>query len=249
MQKRNQVIQFAVMERQLLPELEVDAVRYGPKAWKISNFDYLNAAESHESVDYHTLTWDNRSINLDTLTLPTNQLLTGVRFILNKGRLALQIRGTDVDYDTGKLINLEKSVWINNGDEERTKITIEGGDVPSRSPNLATPIDSIGKYVEFQPSNIDKDIGQVTVPYIESILLEASDPRPLSGVGFYYKHDPEYSGFIAVKLIAFDLQPTVQPPQTHAKHHATNNEDPSALPTNLNISNGKEKSVTKNLQK
>lgn len=239
LRKHNRVIQFSVIERDILPDAEVDpVVRYGPNAWKISDFDYLKSSESKEGVDYHTLTWDNRSMNLDTIVLPSNQVLTGVRFILIDGRLALQIRGTDIDFNTWKLMNLEQSVWINNAAnlEERKKIEVLGRDVPTRSINLHNPVNSVNKFIEFEPSDVRRDLAQVSVPYIESVLLEASDPQALAGLGLFYKTDQQYSGFIAIKLIAYDLQPTIEPPNPHAVYHLKTGAVESALPTNLNLS-------------
>lgn len=239
LRKHNRVIQFSIIERDILPDAEVDpVVRYGPNAWRISDFDFLNSNESEEGVDFHQLTWDNRSMNLDTIVLPSKQVLTGVRFILLDGRLTLQVRGTDVDYNTGKLVNLEQSVWINNAadSEGRKKIEVLGRDVPTRSINLHSPIDSINKFVVFESSDVRRDLAQVTVPYIESVLLEASDPQALSGVGLFYKSDQHFSGFIAIKLIAYDLQPTIEPPNPHAVYHLKTGAVESVLPTNLNLS-------------
>lgn len=240
LQKRNRVIQFVIAERELQPEAEVDNVRYGPNQWLASKFDFLNASDSQEAIDYHTLTWQHRSINLDTVVLPAHQVMTGVRFILLDGRLAVQIRATDIDFVSGKLIKLEQSEWINHVNSgERTKIEIRGGDVPTRSQNVHHPVDSVNRFVEFQPTSMQKDIAQVTVPYIESVLLEASDPQPLSGLGLYYKDDAEHSGFIAVKLIAYELQPSIGAPAPHAVYHLKQNaSDTNALPTNLNLNSG-----------
>lgn len=240
LQKRNRVIQFVILERELQPEAEVNSVRYGPNQWQASTFDFLNSSDSKEGVDYHTLTWENRSINLDTIALPAHQVLTGVRFMLHDGRLAVQIRATDIDFNSGKLIHLEQSEWINSVDsKQRSKIEIRGGNVPTRTLSVHNPVDSANKFVEFEPSSVQKDVAQVTVPYIESVLLEASDPQPLSGLGLYYKGDAEYSGFIAVKLIAYELQPNIFPSAPHAVYHLkANASDINALPTNLNLNSG-----------
>lgn len=240
LQKRNRVIQFVILERTLQPNFEVEPMRYGPGQWRASTFNFLNSTESKDGIDYHTLTWQQRSLNLDTIILPPHQVLTGVRFILLDGNLALQIRGTDIDFSIGKLTNLENSEWVNGAaTEERTRIEVKDGDVPSRSKDVHTPVDSRNKYIDFRSTSIQKDLAQVTVPYIESVMLEASDPQPLAGLGLYYKSDVEYSGFIAVKLIAYELQSSIEPPATHAVYHSKENTTTiNALPTNLNLNSG-----------
>lgn len=133
-------------------------------------------------------------------------LLTGIRLQLHDGRLTLEVRGTEFDFYTGKLKNLDKSTWFNNlNQNERTKVVIPEPDAPTRSTNIQQRYDSVDKYVEFGPSDIKKDLAQVTVPYIESVRLEASEPRPLSGAGLYYKGEPGYGGFVAIKLVAYDI--------------------------------------------
>lgn len=211
LKKINRVIQFVISERKLLPEAEVDDARRSPDTWKGVDVDFLNSTESVDGVDYHTLTWENRSINLDTIVLPSTHVLTGIRFKISGGRLALEIRATGINYKTGNLIDLEKSSWISNvGPKERTKIIIDRPDVPTRSAKIQIPIESDGTYLDFESSDIQKDIAQVTIPYIETVLLEASEPRPLAGAGLYYKGDPGFGGFVAVKLIAYDLKPTIK---------------------------------------
>lgn len=71
--------------------------------WKFS----IDSPEVVNGVDYHTLTYQKRSINLDTVLAPAKKIVTGVRFhALDDGVLTIQIRCTDFDYETGELNNL-----------------------------------------------------------------------------------------------------------------------------------------------
>lgn len=70
-----------------------------------------------EGIDYHKLTYEHRSINLDTVTAPQGKTVTGVRFHKRDDKtLELQIRATDFDFETGKnhlaLRNANKYVWV-----------------------------------------------------------------------------------------------------------------------------------------
>lgn len=96
-------------------------------------------------------------------------------------------------------------MWINNLlSKNREQIQIEEPDSPTRTTNIQQRFESDNKFIEFRPTDIKKDLAQLTVPFIESVALEGSEPRPLSGVGLYYKGEIGFGGFIAVKLIAHD---------------------------------------------
>lgn len=204
--KLNRVIQFVISERELYAYGRVDTTYMRKQIWKNDSFDFLSDPISQNGTDYHTLTREHRSINLDTVNIPATMVLTGVRLQVHDGRLTLEVRGTEFDFYTGKLRNLDKSTWFNNlSRNERTKVVIAEPDAPTRTKNIQERYDFDDKYVEFGPSDIKKDLAQVTVPFIESVHLEASEPRPLSGAGIYYKGEPGYGGFVAVKLVAYDI--------------------------------------------
>lgn len=202
----NRVIQFVISERELYAWGGVDTTYMQRQIWKNSSFEFLTDPLSKNGTDYHTLTREHRSINLDTVNLPSSMVLTGVRLQLHDNRLMLEVRGTEFDFVTGKLKNLDQSIWFNNlNRNERTKVVIDEPDAPTRTTNIQERYDFVDKYVEFGPSDIKKDLAQVTVPYIESVHLEATEPRPLSGAGLFYKGEPGYGGFVAIKLVAFDI--------------------------------------------
>lgn len=67
-----------------------------------------------EGIDFHTLTYKNRSINFDTVIVPQGHVVTGARFALFKGHLRLEVRATEFDFETGTLMNLANSTWMGN---------------------------------------------------------------------------------------------------------------------------------------
>lgn len=203
--KINRIIQFTISERELFAFGKVNDTLRRTQIWTDSNIEFLK--DGTNNVDYFTLTREYRSINLDTIVLPLDKIVTGVRFQVQNNRLILAIRATDFDYENGILKNPDQSTWFDNGmDEQRTKINIDEPDSPTRTTNIQNVFDSTNKYVEFTPTDIKKDLAQLTVPFIETVALEASDPRPLSGVGLYYKGENGFGGFIAVKLINYDTR-------------------------------------------
>lgn len=110
----------------------------------------------------------------------------------------------------GKLEHLDKSVWLSTADKKRTKLVLQRPDVPILSPLRSEPDWTPNQYVEFGPSDRDKDAGQVTVPFIDGITVEAK-PTILSGAGLYYKGQPGYGGFIAPLLITYDYESLIIP--------------------------------------
>lgn len=212
--KLNRVIQFVISERELFGYGHVDTTYMSRQIWKNDSFDFLSDPLSQNGTDYYALTREHRSINLDTINIPPSMVLTGVRLQLRDNRLTMEVRGTEFEFHTGKLKNLDKSTWFNNlNRNERTKVVIDEPDAPTRTTNIQERYDAVDKYVEFGPSDIKKDLAQVTVPYIESIHLEASEPRPLAGAGLYYKGEPGYGGFVAIKLVAYDIDDVMKLPR------------------------------------
>lgn len=199
------VIQFTISERELFAFGKVNDTLHRTQIWRNNNIKFLK--DGKENLDYFTLTREHRTINLDAVVLPMDKVVTGIRFQVNGNHLHLEIQATAFDYQTGKLKNHEQSEWINNLQTEqrqRTQIDIIDPDSPTRTTNIQVPFDSENKFIEFRSTDIKKDLAQLTVPYFESVQLEASEPRPLSGVGIYYKGEPGYGGFLAIKLIAYD---------------------------------------------
>lgn len=203
LRKINRVIQFTISERELFAFGKVNDTLRRTQIWKNNSIEFLTNGKN--GIDYFTLSREHRSINLDTIVLPLDKVVTGVRFQAHENRLYLEIRATDFDYDSGKLKNPEQSAWTNNlSSENRQQINIDDPDSPTRTANIQERFDSNNKYIEFRPTDIKKDLAQLTVPYIESVALEASEPKPLSGVGLYYKGENGFGGFIAVELVAHD---------------------------------------------
>ena len=94
--KENGVIQLSISQRTLLPFGQTEETEQD--TWKLSGYQF--AATDHsaiDGVDFFTLTYENRSINLDDLVVPQGKLVTGIRFFNLNGHLTLQIRGERVN--------------------------------------------------------------------------------------------------------------------------------------------------------
>lgn len=152
------------------------------------------------------MSWQNRSVYLDTLIAPPGYVLTGIRFNVVNGNLVLAIKVTRFDFKSGRLF--DSFEWISNYNENRQPIVL---DRPAESSHKlkgqSVPDWSQNRYVQFQPTDIDKDGGQTTVPFIDVQLVQPPNDRPtlLSGAGIYYKGEPGFGGFIAPKVVTYDF--------------------------------------------
>lgn len=203
--KENGVFQLSISQRTLLKYGQTDDSEQD--TWKLADYQYAVSDRGPiDGIDYYTLTYENRSINLDDLTVPNDKLVTGVRFHQLNGHLILQIRATDFDYLSGSLKNIEHNPWVMNPHGGQYEINIEkrinpatgGGDIqrPNQLPN---------SYVRFGSTDFDSDVGQLTIPFVETTPLESKNPIILSGIGLTYKTNDASGGFIAIKTIAYEF--------------------------------------------
>lgn len=160
-----------------------------------------------DGVDYHTLSWQNRSVNLDTIVLPHDSVVTGVRFVAEKECLSLEIRSTKFDFNSGTL--LDENKWIAKDYRERTNLQLTRPE-PNRyydiyGAYLSEPNFMPYKFIKFRPSDPDKDVGQTTVPFIDTQMVRPKNLTPLSGIGIYYKGKPGMGGFIAPAIVVYDM--------------------------------------------
>lgn len=197
--------------------------------------------------DYHTLTWAKRSIDLDDLEAKASHVVTGICLELNKfniytlsnnylkhfigaklrligSHLNLEMRVTEMDFATGKLMDPElTSYWISNDNTEsstnkRTKIELFRPDIPT-SQTASSAIDSLtNQYLEFTHTDMDADAAQTTVPFLDAQEVVSDPAVPLTGLGLYHKGQKLSGGFIAPKVMTLSFTPYLQPPQVIDKY-------------------------------
>lgn len=205
--KVNGVIQLSVSQRTLLPFGQTDESEQD--TWKFAEYQFATTDTGPiNGVDYFTLTYENRSINLDDLVLPQGKLVTGVQFHNLDGHLALQIRATDFDYFTGRLdTNVTLSQWAMNvnGGKNEIKIPKRSNPLETIVPDLYIPENTPDSFVKFGPTDIEFDVGQTTLPIIDTSKVESHNPVALGGVGLTYKQNEESGGFIGLKTITYDF--------------------------------------------
>lgn len=190
----------------MLPDAQLDTLNSS----LISNDSFCVADENaREGVDYHTLTYENRTINLDLITGSRDQVVTGVRYRVHSGALHLEVRFTYFDESTGTLDLTTRSEWKMNSNSIRNTIPTEHLDVPTNSLAQSIAMGSDDKdAVRFVPTGWVRDVAQTTVPFIDSIMIEPPEAVPLAGVGLFYKFQQGHGGYVAPKLYLYDYATT-----------------------------------------
>jgi hypothetical protein len=111
--KRNRIVHLQVQEGRLLPEGQIDVttIRWLPV--------HDSGPDASSGIDYHALTWEKRSVDLDPVRTnkgtvvtgkttnqnrQTNDYPTGVRFRYSSS-LNLEILVTPFNFTTGELLN------------------------------------------------------------------------------------------------------------------------------------------------
>lgn len=85
----------------------------------------------------------------------------------------------------------------------RKLLKIANPDVPTRSPLQSKQDSSTNMYLEFSNSDLERDVGQTTIPFFDIQDVISEYPVPLSGIGIYHKGQPNFGGFIAPKIFTY----------------------------------------------
>lgn len=201
--KKNGIIHLTAIERALLPNARLDDSDKNI----ISNYNFtITDTRVKSGIDYFTMTYDNRTINLDNVVATSrDEVVTGVRFRVHSGSVHLEVRFTYFDEDTGKLDLTTISEWKSNTEIERTPISVEHADIPTKSNEQSIPMGSDdSNSIKFVPTSWVLDMAQTTVPFIDSILIETPQMEALSGVGLFLKSSGGFGGYVAPRLVTQD---------------------------------------------
>ncbi|KAH8281295.1 hypothetical protein KR018_008287 [Drosophila ironensis] len=216
--KSNRIFHLQIQEGELLPR---GAINQSSLEWKPVEKYNIFDRDVKKGVDYHTLSYESRSIDLDDVNTDDNSfVVTGVRFRLVGAHINLEAYYTEFDFKTGQLIQPEStSYWKSNdntdvsGGARREKLRLENADLPTRTIVPSMVQSRHNQYIDFTNTGLDKDAAQSTVPFVDIQDVVSNPPVPLSGIGIYYKGRNGYGGFIGPKIITYDFMPHVQVPK------------------------------------
>ncbi|BFG02405.1 uncharacterized protein DMAD_01914 [Drosophila madeirensis] len=218
--KKNRIFHLQIQEGELLPR---GGINHTTLSWKpVENYNIFDR-DVKKGTDYHTLSYESRSIDLDDVDTDDNSfVVTGVRFRVVGAHLNLEACYSEFDFKTGQLLQPEvNSYWKSNdntdvsGDSKtrREKVSLSNADVSTRTITYSIPQSRHNQYIEFTNTGMDKDAAQSTVPFMDIQDVISNPPVPLSGIGIYYKGRNGYGGFLGPKIITYDFTPHVQVPK------------------------------------
>ncbi|XP_049872978.1 uncharacterized protein LOC126371706 isoform X1 [Pectinophora gossypiella] len=182
-----------------------------PGNWvPVQKFDPLDPG-MRDGVDFHTLSYERRAVDLDELDSPAGSILTGVRFRMLGAHLHFEIRSTPFNFTTGRLYP-EKSIWLSNdntdgnAEKPRKRLELHRPDIPTRT-QTPLPVDSShDQYIEFTHSDFEADAAQSTVPFIDiQPVMPMKGASLASGAGVIHRGSRGSGGFLAVKLSTYDF--------------------------------------------
>ncbi|XP_063233329.1 uncharacterized protein LOC134537042 isoform X1 [Bacillus rossius redtenbacheri] len=210
--KDNRVIHLQIQEGALLPHGEINETSL---SWRPVDDYRISDSDVHNGEDYHTLSWEQRAIDIDDLMVPAGHVLTGVRFRRVGTHMNLEIMATPINFTEGILIQpKEKSLWHANDNTDaslvtpRKRIDLENPDVPTRS-YASQPDSKPDQFLLFTHSDVDADAAQTTVPFLDAQPVSSNPPTLLAGAGIYHKGQRGYGGFVAPKVFTYDYAPHI----------------------------------------
>ncbi|XP_018403321.1 PREDICTED: uncharacterized protein LOC108780187 isoform X2 [Cyphomyrmex costatus] len=208
LRKINRIIHIQIQEGQLLPRggINTSTIEWQP-------VDAFSIMDSHikNGVDYHTIVWEKRALDLDDLLAAPDHLLTGVRFRMVGSRLNLEIMITPFNFTSGSLIQPEeKSFWHSNDVTDRTELKYIDPDIPIRNFVPNEPDSEENQYLNFAPSDRQKDAAQSTIPFLDVQPVIPNPSVPLAGASIFHKGRKGSGGFVALKLTTYDFAPHLQ---------------------------------------
>lgn len=204
--KNARMVHLQIQQARLAPRGRVD-----PRTVEWRPVEPLHIDKFHikEGRDYHTMSYEKRELDLDDVIVPTSHIVTGVKWRMVGAHLNLEVLAAPVNWTAGHLIRpQEKSFWVSSDlTLARQKVVIIDPDLPTRQTQPSQVDSHSDMYVEFTNSDMEKDAGQSTVPYLDTQIVSNEPPAPLSGVGLYHKGQRGYGGYVGPKVITYDYVP------------------------------------------
>ncbi|XP_014295054.2 uncharacterized protein LOC103570784 [Microplitis demolitor] len=218
--KKDYMVHLQIAEAKLLPYGKIDQ---SSVAWKpLEDFDYNEDEKKFYVKSYYGNTkslllgkdYGHPSVvNLDDLKVSKDYIVTGVRFhyadsldcrISQQCAIELQIQIRRFDFPTGRISEFYKPSWVSAGAQNRHELVLEEPDNPLKSSannQLSTP----NQFIRFRPSDLRKDAGQSTVPFLDASEVIGSPLVPLQGLGLYHRGSKGFGGFLALRSVPLNL--------------------------------------------
>lgn len=109
------------------------------------------------------------------------------------------------------LLKKDSPIYVISVDisQKMQHLSLEDKDLPIRTyDNILDSKEH--QYVMFQPSSLEKDGGQSTVPFIDVQNVVSAVPVPLSGVGVIHRGSAVSGGFLGLIILSYNVTPHLQ---------------------------------------
>ncbi|XP_042243112.1 uncharacterized protein LOC121880111 isoform X2 [Homarus americanus] len=209
--KQRRVIHLQVQQGQALPQGQVNVSTIH---WV--DVEPINVFRSgyEEGNHYMKLSYENRSVDLDRLTAPVGHVVTGVRLRMLGSHVNLEVQITPISFTSGEL-KPYKSYWISNDNtpvntkNPRQQFLTSSPDDPTKFPFPSIQDSKPNTYMRFGPTDRIKDVAQLTVPFFDAQDVAPSPSTWFSGVELFHKGQYGSGGFLALKVITYDMTPYI----------------------------------------
>jgi len=137
------------------------------------------------------MSYEQRSMDMDTLEAPDGHVLTGIKLRNLGGHLNLEIQVTPIEFTTGNLY-ADRSTWIANDNtpataKPRKLVPIIMPDVPTKYHGYSNVQTDNDQYIQFDSTSAYKDVSQTSIPFIDSQPVAPKPASWLGGAGLYHK--------------------------------------------------------------
>jgi len=206
--KRGKIIYPQIEQARAMPEGGIDeTTRSWVEPQQIAYSDVRNLTKNTGSV--FTMSYEQRAMDMDTLTAPEGHVLTGVKLRNIGGHLNLEIQVTPMEFTKGNVVS-DRSTWIANDntpatEKPRTLVPIIMPDVPTKYSGQNSIDTTTDQFIQFDSSSAHKDVSQTTVPYIDAQPVAPQPATWLAGAGLYHKGRIGYGGFVGFKISTYDF--------------------------------------------
>eukprot|EP00092_Neocalanus_flemingeri_P076472 GFUD01094862.1.p1 GENE.GFUD01094862.1~~GFUD01094862.1.p1 ORF type:complete len:410 (+),score=110.70 GFUD01094862.1:1242-2471(+) len=206
--KRGKIVYPQIEQATAMPEGGIDeTTRTWVEPQPIPYTDVRNLTKNTGSV--FTMSYEQRAMDMDTLTAPEGHVLTGVKLRNIGGHLNLEIQVTPMEFTAGNVVS-DRSTWIANDntpatDKPRTLVPIIMPDVPTKFSGLNTVDTTTDQFIQFDASSAHKDVSQTTVPFIDAQPVAPQPATWLAGAGLYHKGRVGFGGFVGFKVSTYDF--------------------------------------------
>eukprot|EP00090_Calanus_glacialis_P044576 TRINITY_DN7968_c0_g1_i1.p1 TRINITY_DN7968_c0_g1~~TRINITY_DN7968_c0_g1_i1.p1 ORF type:complete len:702 (-),score=219.95 TRINITY_DN7968_c0_g1_i1:63-2168(-) len=206
--KRGKIVYPQIEQATALSEGGIDeTTRTWVEPNQIAYSDVRNLTKNTGSV--FTMSYEQRAMDMDTLTAPEGHVLTGVKLRNIGGHLNLEIQVTPMEFTAGNVVS-DRSTWIANDntpatDKPRTLVPIIMPDIPTKFAGPNTVDTTTDQFIQFDASSAHKDVSQTTVPFIDAQPVAPTPATWLAGAGLYHKGRVGYGGFVGLKVSTYDF--------------------------------------------